>query len=178
MKKTTWIFSFIVVLTMSHASFAEEQTITLRDGTVMKGELLQVVDGVYTIRSSSLGQTQIKAAQIATITNNSNIPSNPLNQTIPAPSTQGTTSNQMAQIQNTIMANPDMMADIQAIAADPEVLKLMSNPAIIQAATTKDVNALKNNPAAMKLMQNPKVQALMERLKNSSSQHDSNTNDR
>ena len=172
----TWIFCFIFSLTLTQLALAQEQTITLRDGTVMKGELVQVVDGVYTIRSGSLGQTQIKADQIAGITNNHILPTIHTNQEASAPAAQGTTSSQMAQIQNTIMANPNMMADIQSIAADPEVLKLMSNPAIIQAATTKDVNALKNNPAAMQLMQNPKVQALIERLKNSSAQQGSTSN--
>lgn len=160
MNNRTWICLLLLVFCCIGPASAQEQTITLRDGTVMKGELVQVENGVYTIQSSSLGQTQIKAEEIASI-NTGTTPAANTAASTPQPSMNA----QMQQLQSTIMANPDMMADIQSIAADPDVVKLITTPGMLQAITSKDVEALKNNPAAQQLMQNPKIQMLIERLK-------------
>ena len=159
----------ILGLALSPFCFAEEQTITLRDGTIVKGEVLQMADGIYSVKSSSMGVTQIKAEQVASISAINSVPNNTLNNLVnpsaTPPASQGSVESQVNQLQTSIVSNPALMAEIQQLASDPDVIKLISNPAIMQAATTKDVNALKNNPAAQELMQNPKVKALIDKLR-------------
>jgi len=141
-------------MTLPLHSFAKEQTITLKDGSVIKGNLTQMSNGIYTVKTDSLGETQINAEQIASINNaQENTPTTPQNPKI-----------QMDHLQQRMMNNPAMMAEIQQIAADPEVVQLLSNPAMLQAVMSKDVAALQNNPSTEELMNNPKIQSLIQKL--------------
>lgn len=163
MKKISYILTLSLLAALPFNAFAEEQTITLKDGSVIKGELSGMANGVYTIQTPSLGVTQIKAEQIASINNSSAV--DPGNISLNDPSNK----NQMNQIQQNIMANPTLMADIQELASDPEMIKLLSNPQMLQAVMSKDMDAIKNNPATQELMNNPKMQALIQKLQENSS---------
>lgn len=158
---TTFLLAFSLLI--PSLLNAKEQTITLRDGSVIKGELTGMADGVYTVKTGSLGSAEIKAEEIASINNDSHALAAPA-----VPTSQDATNGQINQLQQGIMANPAMMADIQQIAADPEIVKLISNPAIMQAVMAHDVNAIRNDPAARELMNNPKMMALIEKLRSNS----------
>ncbi len=162
MKQASYILTSLLLLTLPLFAFADDQTITLKDGSTIKGEVTQMANGVYTIKATSLGTTQINASQVASISNAPVVAAAPVTNVAP--------DMQMKQIQQNIMSNPAMMADIQQIATDPEVIKLISNPAMLQAVTSRDMEAIKNNPATQELMNNPKIQALIAELQNNQQQ--------
>ena len=81
----------------------------------------------------------------------------------------GNDVNQKIQtMQTQLMANPEFMADLQQMAQDPEITQLLSDPALVQAVTSKDVNGLQNNPKGQQLMNNAKMKAIIEKLRGSS----------
>lgn len=155
MRIKSFLLIFLLSTTLSICAFAQEQTISLKDGSTIKGEITTMANGIYTIKTTSMGTTQIKADQIGSINSGTTAPiyANPTSMNA-----------QVGQLQNQIMANPAMMMDIQQIASDPEIIKLISNPAMMQAVMSKDMDAIRNNPATAELMNNPKLQALIEKL--------------
>lgn len=66
MKKTICLTALFLSLALG--GFCETiQTITLRDQSTIRGEILGMKDGVYTVKSPTLGMLQIPAGQVASI---------------------------------------------------------------------------------------------------------------
>ncbi len=72
---------------------------------------------------------------------------------------------QFKAIQSQIVSDEDVMADIQALLQDPEVMALIADPALMAAAQSGDKTSLESNPRIQALTNNPKVQALIEKIK-------------
>lgn len=148
-----------LVITCSSAMAGVLKTITLKDGSVIQGQIVQIKDNTYTVDSPAVGTVSILEDQIVSIVVDSQ------------GSASGTTATPAAfrddiitAAQNKIMADSDAMKDVQAIASDPEVVALMSDPAFLQAIQSRDPAAIQANPNTQKLMENPKVQAIINRL--------------
>ena len=71
--------------------------------------------------------------------------------------------------QTSIMNDPEMMKQVQAMAQDPELMKLLSDPTLVKAVMAHDVKAIEGNPKAQELMNNPKMRALAEQMRGSTS---------
>jgi len=170
------LLSAFLVLALSASAFAETQVITLKDGSQIKGELVGIANGVYTINTPMLGDVHIDKAQVTSISDGSapvaqaaqTAPANVL-QTPQAPQANADLTQKIQAAQVQLMSNPDFIADMQKMAQDPEITQLLSDPALVQAVTSKNVNAMKNNPHAQQLMSNPKMKALIEKMQGSSS---------
>ena len=163
--------TFFLLSALPPLAFAETQTITLKDGSQIKGELLSVANGVYTFKTPALGEIHLSGNQVTTITNGPTT-------SMPAQNTAGTyppqaaaanpnVNQQMQNMQTQLMSNPELMSDIQKMMEDPEIIKAISDPAFTQAVTSKDVNAIQANPHTQQLINNPKMKTLMEKLRQS-----------
>lgn len=61
-------FLFIILLLASSYSHADNaRQIELTDGSIISGEIISFTDGIYTIRSTSLGTLEIEEARIVSI---------------------------------------------------------------------------------------------------------------
>ena len=159
---TAAIFLFFSPINPSNA----EQVITLKDGSRIKGELVGVKDGSYTIKSSLMGDVTVSGDQVANIANSQEALSSPTLPASPAaPNANGALDGQIQAAQNKLMTDPQMMGDIQTLVQDPEIAQLLTDPALMQAVMARDPAALQNNPRAQALMANPKMRALMDRLR-------------
>ena len=142
-----------------------EQVITLKDGSQIKGDLISVKDGSYTIKSPLMGEVIVNSDQVANITNPQAAPP-PTAAPLTAPgAAAGTMDSQIQAAQNRLMADPQMISELQMLVQDPEIAQLLTDPALMQAVMAKNPAALQNNPKAQALMQNPKMRALMDRLR-------------
>src|SRR5882672_11301629 len=61
------LLTFLLVFAFAVPSFAEVQVITLKDGSTIKGELVGISNGVYTITTPLMGYVQIDRAQVVNI---------------------------------------------------------------------------------------------------------------
>jgi hypothetical protein len=165
------ILVFVVMfLSLSIASFADdgEQTITLKDGSQIKGQLSGIDNGVYTVKTPIIGDVHVAAGDVASITNGNvpvtDMPSN--NPAVTSPSLEATPNmdQQIAAGQQKIMSNPQSMAILQQMAQDPEIMQALQDPALVQAVTSHDYQAVQNNPKVKELMDNPRMQALLKQL--------------
>ncbi len=159
MKKMIWIAVVVFVCGAGYAG-AGVKVLTLKDGTRVQGQITGISNGRYIVSSDSLGEISVKEEDVLSI----------LAPGVSAGSGSGggvasAIDGQMQQVQAQMLANPQVMTDIQALATDPDVVKLISDPAFMEAARNHDVASLQSNPRTMELMNNPKVKALIEKLK-------------
>lgn len=140
--KVAGVGAFLMVL-LSLPAFAE--TVKLKDGSVVQGEVVGVNLTEYTIKSPTLGVITVPKATI---------------QSVGVGAGESSASDLQA-VQAKITSNPAMMAQIQALASDPEIVELMSDPEFLKLIQSRDMNALQSNPRMMQLMSNPKIQALV-----------------
>ena len=182
MNKIVFILT-VFLLSITATSFADQpqQTITLKDGSQIRGVLSGIDNGVYTIKTPVIGDVHVSMSDVASITNgNVPIAPSPVNTAndLPAPASGSPPSMdaQVAASQKQLMSNPQSMATLQEMMQDPEIMQALQDPALVQAVTSHDYAAVQSNPQVQKLMSNPKMQALLQKLaaqqqqQNSSSQ--------
>ena len=159
----------IVVLVMMALALAagtvqaepKTRTITLKDGSTIQGKITGIDQGAYVVESPTLGQVKVSEDNVVSVL----APGEQAALTAPgASSGLVLSSDQMQNAQAQITSNPQAMADIQALASDPEVVQLISDPAFMQAVQSRDMSAIQANPRTAALMSNPKVKALIEKL--------------
>ncbi len=127
-----------VFVTMAHAS--EIREIELTDGTVIAGEIVSLSNGVYTVRSVSLGTLQIPESNIRTIRAKGSLGSH------------GAAGDQVKSLQEKMTGDVEVMSIIQALQNDQDLKEVMRDPEILKAAKEGDISALMANPKFMKLL--------------------------
>lgn len=154
-------FSFLILILLPLPTHAEASKIfTLKDGATFQGNLSSVENGIYTVESPTLGKVQLKGTDIISI--NSSVQSataSPLSDQAPKISS----ADQMKAVKEKITSSPEIMADIQAIASNSDLLPLLTNPALLTAAA-QGPQALQGNPTVEKLLKNPEIQALIQKI--------------
>jgi hypothetical protein len=167
MKRVLALFITLTFLSAANAFAEGEKVITLKDGTRVNGHVVAIDQGQYVIETGALGQVKVNEDKIISITN-PNMPemanpqsaqSQPANQPTPEQYKK-----EMGQMQSQIMANPEIMKEIEALAQDPQILYLLNDPALLQAAQDKNPQAMQANPRVYELMNTPQMQALIKKI--------------
>ncbi len=161
------IILFLLFLTPCVFS-ATTKYITLKDGSVIKGELVSFENGTYTVQTDNLGQLQLPEANVVSVANQGLVAQGP------TASAQPNFSNRVSAMQNQIMADPQAMQAVQAMAEDPEIASMISDPNFVQKLSTAvsngNVDGVADDPRIQELMGNPKMQALIQQLQENSPQ--------
>ena len=147
------------VLAQTSLSDAEDtdkpaQSITLKDGTLIKGHLEKIEDDTYTIKTQHMGLINVQASDIDNISNSQNT----------APSTNTSYRGQIQQMQQSILKNPQTMSAIQDLANDQEIVNLLKDPELLKVIMAMDPAAAKNNPKIQDLMNNPKMKSIINQM--------------
>ncbi len=139
----------------------EQQTITLMDGSVIKGQIVGASGSDFVIKTSNLGTISIPQSQVSEISRQS---SGAQQGNQPAVSANAmASSQQMQQMQSMLMSNPKIMETVQELLTDPEVVALLEDPEVSKAVQNgADPTSLMSNPAFMKIMSHPKIQAVIQ----------------
>ena len=144
------VVGFLGLLSMlvSQAVAGEIREIELHDGSVITAEILSLKNGVYTLKSDSLGTFNVKASKIRALR---------LNPSAPQPHA---TNPQIHHLQQTMMGNPAIMERISSLLQQADVQAVLSDPAILEAVRTNNFGALLANPKFMQLLNNPTIQGI------------------
>ena len=153
---------FVIVAAVNLALCAHAQStkiITLKDGSVIKGNVLQLADGVYTLETDNLGKVNVAESEILSIAA----------EPAPVPPDTADTANtslkgQVQEMQTSLLSNPEVMTEIQNIMQDPEIRGVLSDPAFISAIMSYDPKQIQHNEKTQYLLQNPKFRSLMEKV--------------
>jgi len=125
-------------------------TIELKDGSRIEGEIQGIDNGVYTVRSPSIGTVHISQSNIARITYSGD-GSNAAGSSDKSPARDGPIAHDMQQLQTRLAQDPAAVRSIMTLQSDPQILAVLNDPAIAKAIQEGDY---------MSLLSNPKIQAL------------------
>src|SRR3989338_5329187 len=159
------IFStlFLIIAAANLALCAHAQAakvITLKDGSVIKGNVLQLTDGIYTLETDNLGKVNVAESEIVSIAAES---TPALQATVDTAS--AALKGQAQEIQTNLLSDPSIMAEIQNIMQDPEIRGVLSDPAFMNAIMSYDPKQIQQGEKTQYLLQNPKFRSLMEKIR-------------
>ncbi len=152
----------LLVLFVSSVFAASTKYITLKDGSVIKGELVSFENGTYTVQTENLGLLQLPEANVISVATGGTVAQ------APAAAAQPDFAKNVSAMQSQIMADPQTMEAVQAMAEDPEIVAMISDPNFIKKLTTAvssdNIDSVADDPRLQELMGNPKMKALVEQL--------------
>ena len=131
----------------------EVREVELKDGSVICGEIVSFKDGIYTLKSSTLGTVKIEESKIRVIRFNPSVKTKGKQ----GNSAQTSSKAQVQALQQLMMGDKEIISMILSLLNDPEVRKILEDPSITKAVNSGDIEALISNPKFMKLLDNPAV---------------------
>jgi hypothetical protein len=133
----------------------ELREIVLIDGSVIVGELVSLTNGVYTIKTATLGDLKVEDARIKTIRNTSGGMAGPV---------KASGQQEIMAIQQDMIADGSIIQLILALQSDPDFQEALQDESIMMAINSGDLNALMTNPKIVKLMEKSSVQEIKRKL--------------
>jgi len=153
--KRTIILSLLLIVLMGGASFAGEiKEIELKDGSVITGEVLSLSNGVYTIRTASIGTVTVDDAKVRTIRPRGSAPS----------ARQSDHAEQARSLEEKMRSDKEVMGMIESLKDDPQFRTIFEDPELVRAIESNDIAALMSNPKFLQLMQNPTVRDIQKKV--------------
>lgn len=134
--------------------------IELTDGSRIQAEVLSLSQGVYTLRSESLGEIRIPAEKIKTI----RLAGTEDTSSSTRPESTPAANSQLSNMQLSIMQNPANVDKILSLQEDPlvqSILQSILNDAeTMKAVEAGDIGTLLANPKIQELMGHPTIKGL------------------
>lgn len=151
------LFILCVLLLSCNAGAGEISIIELSDGSIITGEVVSFDGNIWTIRSGAMGTLKIEAAKVVSIRSQTTGSQ--------APVGGSSTGNQVntadiQAMQQSIMANEQLMAMIMSLQNNPEVQVILQDPEVMNAINAGDMNTLMANPKFRRLMENAKIKEI------------------
>lgn len=178
-KLSQFIFFFLLGFSFSLPAWAAEypttksptdaplQTLSLKDGSVVRGQLIAVEGDSYVIKSENMGTVKVRIADLENLSTGR--PPQPAasslmagqGATIAIPPNSIISPEQITQMQNQLMADPQLMSLIQEFISDPEVKTTLSDQNLLTDLFTMDPQKVQSNPKMQKLISHPKMQQIL-----------------
>jgi hypothetical protein len=167
--KITVIVILLLLIFAGRGFAAEPAVIVLRDGSVIHAEITSIHDGLYTLKSESLGTINIQQSLIASIKiepggpagNHGSTPMTPN----PAPQkAEPNVTTQIKALREAMMGDKAVMDKISALSNDPDVMRAVQDPEIMKDVVSGDIAALLSNSKFKELLNNPKIQEIIKKV--------------
>ena len=161
MSKSPIIYFFILFFFLYGTLCADGPAeLELIDGSVLSGEVISFREGVYTVRSTSLGTIEINESQIRVI------------RVKPSESATGKTvrptntsiDNELKILEESITSDQQIMQMIISLQNDPDIQELLQDAGIMEAVRSGDISTLMSNPKFRKILENPDIQQIQRRV--------------
>jgi hypothetical protein len=146
-----WVL--LIGLGLVGAAAGEASRIELRDGSIISGEVVGFADGRYLVQSPALGRVTIDQSQIRSLQPGGAAGGGP-----------GGYGAQIADLQQQIMGNAEIMGMVTALQSDPKVQAALADPEFMQLVASGNLGALQSNPRFKALMNSPGLRALQGRI--------------
>jgi hypothetical protein len=145
-------FPLLVLLLVKNISAGEIRVIELIDGSTITGEVSSLSNGVYIIKSESLGTIKLEESKIRAIRSKST----------------GANAEQAQEtrgLQEKMLSDKEVMGLILSLQNDPDFKKALEDPVIMKAVNDGDIASLTANPAFMKLLNNATVKEIQQKAR-------------
>ena len=155
------IFSLLLVgILISAVSAGEIGEIELVDGSLVRGEIISSRDGIYTLKSNTLGTVRIEASKIRAIRFKTSLEANAKKRD----TRPGSAEAQVQVLQQLLMGDQEILGMILSLLNDPDIQGILEDPSIIEAVKRGDIEALSSNPKFMRLLNNPAIQEITRKM--------------
>jgi len=152
---------FFILMTFSCNAFAGQfSEIELVDGGIIFGEIISHNDGVYTVRSNSLGTLKVKESEIRLIRLKSG--SSTVKEIVGAPG--GSVTPDIQAFQKSMMNDKEIMGLVLSLQKDPKMQELLKDPDIMKAIDSGDTTTLMSNPKFIELLNNPEIKEIQKKV--------------
>ncbi|MCP4649982.1 MAG: hypothetical protein GY853_07895 [PVC group bacterium] len=165
------IFIIIIALFfifMQQVNAGEVKEISLTDGSVIVGEVISVNNGVYTIRSGSVGDFEINESRIKSVRQPSRGAKKNVSYSNDSSTNASVNASMMKAGANTLkqsmMSNAKVMELIVSLQNDQQFQEIMKDPEIMNAVNALDMKTLMANPKFMGLLDNSVVDQIGDEL--------------
>ncbi len=159
--KSIRICIILLIITFCGSAFAGElMDFELTDGTIIHGSLVSYANGIYTIKSKSLGvvkigETKVKATRHA---------DGAVAGRAEAPAAGGQFGPGVQGMVTKMQGDEEIMSLINALKDDPEMQALINDPEVMNAISSGNLSALMANPKIMDMLNNPKVRQIQKKM--------------
>jgi len=155
------VCSFVIATLLVSYVSASAETLVLRDGTVIHGEIKTLEDDVYTVETDSLGTVRVRKQDIRTIDHSdSSAIGSPVGSTRGSPPKQA----ELQATQSRLMQSPNLLSMILGLQSDPDVQAILADPEIMSALASGDYATLMNHPKIIALTSNAKVREVIDEV--------------
>jgi len=147
-----FVLAVVVFLAAGALGFAQEnpeKVIKLKDGMILRGKIIFQDEETCKIQSVILGILSVKASDVVSVEDVAEAPIPPA---------------RMEAYQKKIVNDPAVMNSVMALARDPEVVDIISDPELKSAILRQDFNYLQNNEKFRKFSDNPSVKRIAGRV--------------
>ena len=141
------------------AQAGEKREVVLKDGSVITGEVISLTNGIYTVKSDSLGVVKLEESAVRIIREKSAAGSSGI------PASSGGTGGEVKSLQEKMVSDKEVMGLIQSLENDPEFKKVLEDPEIMKAVNAGDVSVILTDPRIMKILNNPTVQGIGKKIR-------------
>ena len=156
-KSIFFLVTSLVLIIISNGYAAEVSVIELSDGSRITGEVISFDGNTWIIQSESLGQLRLESAKVRSIR-----AQDTTGQKQPGTASSGyqVGKDDIQAMQQSIMANQEILKMIMNLHDDPEIQSILKDPEIMNAVNAGDVNALIANPKFMRLLEKAEIKAI------------------
>ncbi|HIJ36203.1 MAG TPA: hypothetical protein HPP59_02860 [Deltaproteobacteria bacterium] len=156
MKIVVTCFFFILMTLCGNAFAGQFSEIELVDGGIILGEVISHSDGIYIVRSNSLGTLKVKESEIRLI--RLKYSSSKKKEIVSTPG--GTVSPDMQALQKSMMDDKEVMGQVMSLQKDPKMQALLKDPEFMKAINSGDISTLMANPKFIELLNNPEIREI------------------
>jgi hypothetical protein len=135
-------------------------TIVLKDGSRIEGEIRSIENGVYTVRSPSLGIVHVAQSNIVRIVYSGDL-AQATGSSGKSPSRDDGMAREIEQLQTRIVQDPGAMQSIMNLQSDPQIQAILNDPAIMKAIQEGDFASLLGNAKIQALESDARLQQLL-----------------
>jgi len=161
MSKSPIILFFCIFFFYFGALCADGPTeLELIDGSVLTGEITSFREGVYTVRSPSLGTIEINESQIRVI----RVQQSERTTGKTLRPTNSVIDKELKTLHESMTSDQEIMQMILSLQNDPDIQALLQDAAIMEAVNSGDINTLMANPKFRKILENPDIQQIQRKV--------------
>ena len=155
------IFLFLwIVLSSSHAGVRSQ--IKLLDGSVIQAEIISFLNGVYKLRSESLGTLSVLEGRVESILpNKSKISGTPAQ----LESADPPVGQKVQGLQQKLTSDPKAMEMLLDLRKDPSMIGVLNDKNLMRAIQEGNFSTVIKNPKIQKLMKSKAVGDVIQRSK-------------
>ena len=163
MKRTHIILIFLTMLlaiSIGTAHAGEPTEVELIDGSVVYGEIVSLKNGIYTIKSDSMGTFVISKSKIRAI----RFRSQGVNKGVRENPQKTDKGSDIQDVQKSLLADQDIFKIILSLQDDPKIREILNDPETMKAVQSGDIQSLMANPKFMELLNHPKIKAINKKV--------------